>query len=70
MIKVVIAQNEKEAREISVAYRETTVGALLADLELSASRFGGILLNGKPAKESDRLADGDVVYLLPRLSGG
>ena len=39
MIKVVIAQNEKEAREISVRTEKQPSGHCC--LELSASRFGG-----------------------------
>lgn len=49
---------------------ETSVGDILADLELPPTLHGMTLLNGRYAENESPVHDGDVLTLLPLVDGG
>lgn len=48
----------------------STIRSLMESLEMPEHRVMLILHNGKKAKETERLADGDQVFFYPVIGGG
>jgi molybdopterin converting factor small subunit len=60
---------DKEKFDLAVG-PETTVGQILEKLRIPADFEKRVLVNGRHAKPSDRLSEGDEVFIYPPAAGG
>lgn len=60
----------QEAEVVALAWGEGTIGEVLEALGLEEKQVGAVLVRGKPKKMNHVVADGDLIQILPILSGG
>ncbi|SCZ79636.1 MoaD/ThiS family protein [Acidaminobacter hydrogenoformans] len=55
---------------VAIEWGEGTIGEVLEALGLEEKQVGAVLVQGKPKKMNHVVADGDLIQILPILSGG
>lgn len=60
----------QEAETVVLEWGEGTIGEVLEALGLDEKQVGAVLVHGKPKKMRHVIADGDLIHILPILSGG
>lgn len=55
---------------VALEWEEGTIGEVLEALGLDEKQVGAVLVHGKPKKMNHVIADGDLIQILPILSGG
>jgi molybdopterin converting factor small subunit len=60
----------QEAEVVVLEWGEGTIGEVLEALGLDEKQVGAVLVHGKPKKMNHMIADGDLIHILPILSGG
>ncbi len=69
MIKVRYAFNETDYKDF-VIKGSLSVQELMDKFKITESNIGAILVDGRPAKLTDKISEGSEVYFLPLISGG
>lgn len=62
--------DRQEAEVVALEWGEGTIGEVLEALGLDEKQVGAVLVQGKPKKMNHVVADGDLIQILPVLSGG
>ena len=55
---------------VALEWGEGTIGEVLEALGIEEKQVGAVLVQAKPRKMTHVIADGDLIQILPILSGG
>ena len=63
-------RNERFMNEVRTIAPDTTVGAIVSELDITEEEVGVILINGRHGSLDQSLAEGDTLSLFPLVGGG
>ena len=63
-------RNKRFKNMVQTIASDTTVGAIVSELDITEEEVGVILINGRHGSLDQTLAEGDTLSLFPLIGGG